>query len=340
MAGTILINDFGFYPGIFTELNPVELPITTLLMAKGVELMPQKDYTYTFHSNPDMLSVTPTNQGDMGTVNFGSTGFTTGSNTMNVWFEGAAHSWARMGDQNLGRQLGWQGPSNASREEVALARAMSEALLRIKTQAEYIAREGAYNSPSNGGSGTWQQRGYRKAPGITNVAATGGVAGAGTLGTYGTLDIAVLQSVTQTLWDNKVNKSDQLYLFTNSTGKLAVSNLYRDTYNAGKYNASLTESGLNIDQFYTDFGIIKVVLTHTIPKNELYLLNLNQMRMVGHSVPGKGFMFETDASLPGVAYEAKGIYTEMGVDHGSGSCHARIYGVGSTVKGGQTVSAT
>jgi hypothetical protein len=39
----------------------------------------------------------------------------------------------RLGEQNLGRTLGWQGPSNQSREENPLARGMREAMEQYPT---------------------------------------------------------------------------------------------------------------------------------------------------------------------------------------------------------------
>lgn len=336
---TVRYSDFGFYPGVFTELNPEDFPITTLLSARGFDLLPQKQYTYTYHTNPDMLSVTPTVIGDLGAVSYGSTGFTTGSNTMQAWYEGAMVSWARMNDQDLGRTLGWQGPTNPSLEANPLDRAMSDAMLRIKTQAEYLGREGVYNVPS-GATGTWQQRGYRYAPGITNVAADGGVAGSGTLGTYGTLTMTVLNNLFQTLWNNKVNASDRLTILTNAVGKRQISELYRSQFQAGYNQASRNVAGINITAIETDFGNMDILLTHTVPNNTIYVLNTSVMRMVAHPSKNGEFMFETELNPHGVAGNGKGIYAEMGMDHGPGQCHGRIYAVGSTVVGGQTISAT
>jgi Family of unknown function (DUF5309) len=336
---TVRYSQMPFYPGAFTEFNPVELPITTLLSAKGYRLKPQKQYTQTFHSNPDMLTVTPNTIGDLGVVSYGSTGHTTGSNTMQAVFEGAMVSWARMNDQELGRVLGWQDPSNQSLEPNPLDRAMADALLRTKTQYEYLAREGVYAVPS-GATGTWQQRGFRYAPGITNVAAHGALVGSGTLGTLGTLTMDILNNTFQTLWSNKVNAGNRLTLVTNAVGKRQISEIYRAQFQAGYNQASRNVAGINILSIESDFGNIDILLTHTIPQDQIYVLNMDVMEMVAHPVKNGEFMFETELKPHGVAGEGMGLYSEMGVDHGPGSCHARIYGVGSAVAGGQTISAT
>ena len=329
MAGTILYPDFNAYPGLFLELNPVDLPVTTLLGMGGVQLLPQKEYTYTYHSNPSMTTVTPTLQTDLGTVNYGSAGFTTGSNVMNTWFEGAAVSWARQNDQSLGRTLGWQGPTNISYEADPMGRAISDALLRIKTQAEYVAREGVYFS-NGAGTGTWQQRGYRRAPGISNFAANGAVGGGSGVGSYGTLTKSVLDDLFQQLYDNKINAGDELTLITNSRGKRQLSNIYGTIYSRIAVAQEVVNMfGINIERIVSDFGVINVVLTHSMPQDTMYALNLNQMRMVGHVAKGGQLIYESPTLPPGIAGDGVGLYTEMGVDHGHGSAHARLWGIGT-----------
>ncbi len=336
---TARIDDFGFFPGIFTELNPYDLPIVTLMMAKGVSLMPQKDYTYTYHTNPDHVNPALTLQRDLGTTNFGSTGFTTGSNCIQVWDEGAGVSYMRMGDQNLGRTLGWQGPSNASREENPLARGMAEAMTRVKYQLEKVAREGVYRSAmNNGGTAEPQQRGYRYAPGITNTAV--GLAGGSAVGSLATLTLVKLIDTMQVLWENKANGNDKLTFISNAIPKRQITDIFRDQYNAGKNSTSRSDAGISIETFQTDFGSVDIVLTHTMPVDQAYILNLSQMGAVGHAVPGRGFMF--DEALPTVqAGIFRRFYTEIGIDHGVGSCHARLYGIGSTAghKTGGTVES-
>jgi hypothetical protein len=327
MAGTVLIDDFGFLPGVFTELNPYDLPITTLLMARGVTLLPNKDYTYTYHMNPDHTNPTLTLQRDLGTTNFGSTGYTHGSNVIQVWDEGAGVSYFRMGEQQLTRTLGWQGPSNASREEDPMARGMREAMDRVKYQLEKVAREGVYRSAlNNGGTAEPQQRGYRFAPGITNVAV--GVAGGSAVGSLATLTLTKLVDTLQTLWENKVNGSDRLTFISNAIPRRQITDIMRDQFNAGKNSLSRVDAGVSIQSFLTDFGEVDVVLTHTMPVDQAYILNLSQMRAVGHAVPGRGFMFE-EALPTQQAGVFRRFYTEVGIDHGVGSCHARLYGIGS-----------
>lgn len=341
-AGEIWHGMFPFYPGIFFELNPVATPITTLVSQRGIRTTPNKLYTQTFHTNATQASANLI--GDMGTVTYGSLGFTTGSNTVNIWFEGAFESWARRGDQQLGRVQGWQMDKNPSFEPSALARAKSEALDKIKRQLEYISREGVYALGGGGGegtsgtTGTWQQRGFRYAPGITVGTAVGAVAGAGTLGTLGTLTYTKVLDTLQSLWTNRL-WTNRLTAVCNATAKRQLTDIFKSEYNFGK-NAfdSRVDSGVSLETFKTDFGEVDILLTYDFPSTDLYFLNLDYMQMVGRPVPGKGLLFEDQIISNGKAGDGVGYYTEMGMDAGPGAAHARIFGIGSTVVGGQAVS--
>jgi len=342
--GLNLVYEHPYNPGIFAELNPYDNPVTTLLAQKGYRIEPNKAYTYTTHSNSEAAAANL--KADNASPTYGSSGFSTGSNTVQIFYEGAQVTWARQGEQRLGRVLGWNGPSNPSEEADPMARALAEALGTIKSQLEYIAREGVYalahDGTTSGTTGTWEQRGYRYAPGIVNAAADGAVAGAGTLGTFGTLTHDVVRDALEDAWQSRMwNGGRPLTCFTNSTGKKQLTDVFVGTFNLGKNGLSRTESGVNLERFITDFGPVDVVLTHNMPVNEMYFLNLDQMSLVARPVPGKGFLFEKAFGNGNEkAAEGKGIYAEIGVDHGVGSAHIRMYGVGSTVLGGQTVSAT
>jgi len=144
-----------------------------------------------------------------------------------------------------------------------------------------------------------------------------------------TITLVKMINTLQTLWENKVNGNDQLTFISNAIPRRQITDIFRDQYNAGKVSISRTDSGVSIQTFLTDFGQVDVVLTHSLPVDQAYILNFSQMRAVGHAVPGKGFMF--DEALPSAqAGIFRRFYTEVGIDHGVGSCHARMYGIGST----------
>ena len=342
--GLNLAYEHDFYPGIFTELNPYDNPVTTLVGQKGIRVLPQKAYTYTTHSNLESSSVDA--KPDNASPTYGSSTFSNGSNTVQILYRGAQVSWARMGEQNLGRTLGWQGQSNPSREEDPMDRAIAEALGNMKSDLEWVSREGLYNLPqdgtTSGTTGTWQQRGYRYAPGINNKLADGAVAGAGTLGTLGTLTFDVVRDALESAWQSRLwTGGNNLVCFTNSTGKKQLTDIFVDNFNMGKNGESRTEAGVNLLNFVTDFGGVDIALTHNMPQDTMYFLNTSVMELVARPVPGKGVFFTEDFGQGNEkANRGKGVYAEIGMDHGVGSTHIRLTGVGSTVIGGQTVSAT
>lgn len=342
-AGEIWHGMFPHYPGIFLELSPIDTPITSLVGAKGILTTPNKLYGETFHTNATQSSANV--KGDMASVTYGSSGFTTGSNVVNIWFEGAFESWARKGDQQLGRVQAWQGASNPSLEPSALARAKAEAMDKIKRQLEWVGREGVYNLGGGGGEGTsgtvgtWQQRGYRYAPSITVGTAVGAVAGSGTLGTLGTLTYDLILDTLQTVYSNRLwSGGDRLLAPCNAAVKRQLTEIMKTEYNFGKNGDQVSEAGVSLQRFNTDFGNVDILLTNDFPVNDLYFLNTKYMNLIGRPVPGKGLMFEDKIISNGVAGEGVGIYTEMGLYTGPGQAHARIFGIGSTVVGGQAVS--
>jgi len=340
--GLILNQELGYTPGIFTELNPYSNPVTTLVGQKGWRILPAKNYTYTYHSNAEQSSANlkPDNAGPT----YGSSGFTNGSNTAQIFYEAAQVTWARDGEQNLTRTLNWQGPSNPSLEPRPMDRAKAEALAKIKSMLEYVGREGVLdmNNGGAGTTGTWQQRGYRYAPGIQQQLADGAVVGAGTLGTFGTLTYDIVRNGLEKVWRSRLWESGRpLTCFTQATGKKQLTDIMIGTFNLGKNGESRTEAGVNLERFDTDFGKVDIVLAHNLPENTMYFLNLDVMELVARPVPGRGFLFEKGFGEGNEkANEGTGIYAEIGLDHGIGSTHLRLTGVGTAVVGGQTVSAT
>ena len=342
--GLILEAELPAYAGIFAELNPYDNPVTTLAMQKGWRVIENQNYTYTTHSNYEGTSANL--KPDNASPTYGSSGFSNGSNTVQIWFEAAQETYARRGVQNQGRVLGWKGPSNPSFEPSALQRAKAEALAKIKSEFEYIAREGVLEMNSGAGTTTaWQQRGFRYAPGIQQQLAANaayGTGAVGTGGTLGTLTRDVLTDGLENAWKSRMWEGGQaLTCFTNSTGKRQLTDVFVDEMNLGKNAVSRTEAGVNLERFITDFGAVDVVLTHRMPQDTMYFLNMNEIEAVVRPVPELGAFFEKDFGAGNEkANTGVGIYAEIGLDHGVGSSHIRLTGIGSVLAAGEVVQST
>ena len=328
--------------GAFLELNPGATPITSLAAARGVEVIPHKEYQMVTHSNYEAGATDMNLKPDNSSPTYGSTGFATGSNTAQVWDEGAADTWARRGDQRLSSVQGWGQTGNPSIEPSTLARGKAESLWRIKSQQEYIAYNGEYAIPhagtSAGTTGTWEQRGIRNDANLTVGTATGAVAGAGTLGTLGTIDKLVLLNTCQTMWENRLwGAGRPLTAHCNSTVKRALTKLMISEFNLGKNGVSRVEAGVNLLRFETDFGFLDINLSHNIPGNDLILLNYDYINMVTRIVPGKE-MFAWRPIPQVTAADAGAYYHEGGLNYQNGKAHGVIFGIGSEAAAGVAVS--
>jgi len=344
MAGKVLHYDLPAYFGkIFTELKPAANPITTLASAKGVSVLEHKVYQTIEHTNAETTALSEMNlKPDNASVTLGSSSFTAGSNTAQVLFEGFGQTWAGKGDQRLGNVVDWGAVGNPSIEPDSMGRGRIEAIMKIKSQIEFVGREGVFNVPhagtASGTTGTWSQRGIKNAAGITLGSGVGGTIASGTLGTLGTITKDLLVNTLQSIWESRLwNAGTPIIALCNATVKRALTELMVSEFNFGKNGVSATFAGVDLLKFVTDFGMMNIVLSHNVPTHDLYLLNYDYINMVVRPVPGKGAMFET--VLPeSTAGETRGIYTEMGLNYTTGSAHGRIGALGSTVVGGQDLS--
>jgi len=332
-----------YYGKIFTELKPAANPITTLAAAKGVSPLEHKVYQQVEHTNFEATSLSDVNlKPDNASVSLGSTSFEAGSNVAQALFEGFGETWARKGDQRLASVQDWGALGNPSIEPDTLGRGRVDAIGRIKSMIEFVGREGVYSVPhagtASGTTGTWSQRGVKNAVGITVGTADGGKMTSGTTGTLGTLTKNLLVNTLQSIWENRLwNAGTPIIALCNATVKRALTELMVSEFNFGKNGVSDVFAGVDLLKFVTDFGMMNIVLSHNVPKNDLYLLNYDYINMVVRPVPGKGAMFET--KLPeSTAGETYGICTEMGLNYTSGLAHGRIGALGSTVVGGQDLS--
>jgi len=330
------------YYGAYLELNPGATPITSLAAARGIEIVPNKVYQLVTHSNYEAGASDMNLKPDNSSATFGSTSFAAGSNTVQVWDEGAADTWARRGDQRLATVQGWQNRSNPSVEPSTLSRGRVEALWRIKSQQEYISYNGDYTIPhagtAAGTTGTWEQRGIRNDPNLTVGTAGGAVAGSGTIGTMGTLTKTILMDTVQSIWENRLlNPGRPLTALCNATVKRVLTDMMISDFNFGKNGVSRTEAGVNLLRFETDFGPLDIVLSHNLPGNDLILLNYDYINMVGRIVPGKE-LFQERVIPQTTAADAISIYHEGGLNYQNGNAHGVIFGIGSAISAGVPVS--
>jgi len=336
--GLLLHQELPQYPGHFLEMNSLQYPITTLAGRNGFRNEPSIDYTMTRHTN--VAVGTSNNKPDNAGVTYGSTGFTTGSQCMQVVFEGFAETYRSRGDQELGRTLGFQGRSNPSliSNVTQKDRGIAEALDRIKGQIEFQALYGVYNKPSAGTTGLYSQRGLRNDADLLVGTAASATPGTGTLGTTGTLTRNVVFDHLINHYNQKLWGSEGLVVQGGAEAITALNYMFMDEFNMGKNGVSHQMSGIDLVSFVTPYGDIHLNLTRD-PANtqHLWFLNPLYLDMVARPVPGKGVLFEEDTSEKGKAHESTGIYGEIGMDYMEGKAHSLILGVSNSAEEGIAV---
>jgi len=336
--GLVLHQELPQYPGYFLEMNPIDYPITTLAGRNGFRNEPSIDYTMTRHTNAAVG--TSNNKPDNAGVTYGSTGFTTGSQCMQVLFEGFAETYRSRGDQELGRTLGFQGRSNPSliSNVTNKDRGIAEALARQKGQLEFQALYGVYNKPSSGTTGLYSQRGLRNDSDLLTGTAASATTGAGTLGTTGTLTRNVVFDHLINHYNQKLWGSEGLIVQGGAESITALNYMFMDEFNTGKNGVERTIAGINVISFATPYGDIHLNLTRDPANSQhLWFLNPLYMDMVARPVPGKGVFFEEDTSEKGKAHESTGIYAEAGFDYVEAKAHSLIVGVQNTATEGVAV---
>jgi len=338
--GQILHKSSDFLAGAFLELNAVETPITSMAGGNGgFKIKPQKNYTMTYHSDP--AQTTSNNKPDNSSPTYGSTPFTSGSQCMQIYDEGANVTFAGMGDQDLSRTLGWQDQNNISNQKVIsdLARGKADALKRIKGYVEYQALYGTYSNPAEGTTAHYSQRGLLNDPDLVIGTANGAVIAAGTLGTLGTLTNQKIWDQLSTMYNNKLWGSEPLVACGGAQSIIALNNMFMSEYNFGNNGEDVEISGVKMKAFNTPLGDVFLKLTKD-PANasHLWFLNPTKLEMVARPVPGMGVLFERDTSVSDKSQVAQSIYGEIGLNYVHGLAHSVIKGVGTAIIGGQNLS--
>lgn len=81
--------------------------------------------------------------------------------------------------------------------------------------------------------------------------------------------------------------------------------------------------GVRVRTVYTTFGVLNFALERDMPQDEIVLVNVDALGVVGTPVPGKGVLFREELAKTG-AQEKFQIYGELGFDHGPEWMHAKL----------------
>ena len=107
-------------------------------------------------------------------------------------------------------------------------------------------------------------------------------------------------------------------LYCNAQYKQEISDIY------GFAPADRFVGGLNIQQIETDFGRVGVVPSRYAPAATVLAIDISVVSPVFQEIPGKGLLFYEELSKIG-AGEVGQLYGHVGLDHGPGFMHGRIF---------------
>ncbi len=181
-------------------------------------------------------------------------------------------------------------------------------LKQIANDIEFSFVQGAYVQAVNSAV-AGQTRGM--------VAAITGLGGANIDAGAVALTRPIMQNLFRTMFTNGAEFQDVL-LYTGALYKQDITDIY------GFAPMERNIGGLNITQIETDFGRVSVTASRYAPANQILAIDLSVVSPVFQEIPGKGLMFYEPLAKVG-AGERGQLYGHVGLDHGPGFAHGRIF---------------
>jgi hypothetical protein len=234
-------------------------------------------------------------------------------NVIQTMWRGVSVSYAKMSDKNAMSGLAYANEDFAKKIELDFQTEM--ALKQLAVDTEFSLFQGVYAARTNS----------------TSSAATRGLIGTGTNGAIQTNLVnggtaALTTAMVDTMVADMANSGAPFtnpVIFCGSWQKQKLSSLY------GWSPVAAPGSGLGgtaVERIETDFGIIPVVFDPKMLATALVCVEMDEIRLAGLEVPGKGAIFLEQLGRLGAADRYQ-LYAQFGLDYGEESHHAAIYGL-------------
>ncbi len=217
-------------------------------------------------------------------------------------------SYTKMANMNRLTGLATAGSSVSVKDELAWQ--IEQHLKQMANDIEFSFIAGAFVQAVNSDT-AGQTRGMNAA--ITGLGGTNVNAGAGALN----------RTHFQTLFAGMFNAGAEfgdVVLYCNAQYKQAISDIY------GFAPADRNVGGVNIQQIETDFGRVGVVPSRYAIANTILAIDMSVTSPVFQEIPGKGLFFYEPLAKVG-AGETGQLYGHVGLDHGPGFMHGRIFNI-------------
>ena len=184
------------------------------------------------------------------------------------------------------------------------------AMMETRTDIAYAFISGTYNKATKKDEVN-QTRGMLAAIKTNSVTETGAVSSSTVR--------SVLKKFFKTVYDSNVDINGYI-LLVNSDIKAAISEAYEGS---GYSTPGIQTAGIDIQNLMTDYGVIRIAMARTMPKNTALLFNPAVVHPVEQITPGKGNFFLEPLAKTGAA-EKYQLFGQAGLDYGFEKLHGKL----------------
>ena len=232
-------------------------------------------------------------------------------NVIQTMWRGVSVSYAKLSDKNKLSGIYYTNMEFAKQAELDFQTEM--ALKQLAVDTEFSLFKGLYAARTDSSSSA-ATRGFIGSDGTNGAIQTNAIAG----GTAA-LTTTMVDAMVKAMADSGAPFSNPV-IFCNSWQKQKLSNLYGWSPIAAP-GAGL--GGTAVERIETDFGVIPVVFAPKMLTTAIACIEMDEVKLAGLEVPGKGAIFLEALGKLGAADRYQ-LYAQFGLDYGEESHHGCI----------------
>lgn len=301
------------YSGELATASTLQTPFLSMVLAKPMRTINAEEFTtssdYTL-PDPSADGISENKAADVH-ANVTATNIVRGQSTniMQTFVDKLSISYLKEATNGQMAGLNVTGQTNNAPSETAFQRAMI--LKKNARNIEYAFLNGTYHKATDANDAN-------KMRGILNA-----IPESNTTPIEGALTRENFEGAIKKMYDAGAYL-ENMYVFVNSTQKVALSNIYNDQKGFA-LPATRTEGGINIMTILTDFCTLNIVLDPFIPEGTILIADMNYIKPVQLLTKGSNFYFE-EIAKNGAAYEEM-FYGNISLDYGPVFLHGKITGI-------------
>lgn len=231
------------------------------------------------------------------------------TNTVQIFQRAIALSYEKMANEETMSGLNLAGDANNAPNELDFQ--IAQNLANMARDVEYSFLNGTYEAATDAASAN-------RTRGIITACASGNTVAASSA----TLSKALVESLLQTMFTAGADFENPV-IWVNAFQKRKLSEIY------GYAPTDRMAGGVAIDQIYTDFGVMRVMLNSRVPAATLLISDMAKVRPVGKNVAGKGNFFVEELAKTGASDNYQ-LFGYAGIDYTSDTYHGTITGLATS----------